>query len=480
VTYRQAFSNDLSPTEVSPKRQPLLAWLAIGSLVLFSVACYFGGAGNLLRQTFPLLSFAVGVLLYVRYPILYIGFTWWLWFLIALIRRLIDYRSGWDEQGLILVTPFLVSLLTFVTFVRHLPKAYRMGGLPFIMAAFAVFYGLLVGLVNYPPIVVFRTVLDWITPILFGFHLFVHWRDYPIYRQNTQTVFIWGVLVMGAYGVMQYLIAPEWDRFWLIQTKLTSMGEPKPLGIRVWSTMHSPSPFAIAMLAGLLLLFTTNKQPISLPASAVGYLSFLLSMARSAWGGWLLGLVSLLANLKPKLQMRLMMTILILSVCVVPLLTIEPFASIIQQRFQSFSNLEQDQSYRDRSTNYSQNINFALSSALGRGMGGTWVIDPDTGKLQPVVLDSGILDSFFALGWFGALPYLGSMILLLYNLYQGSESRGDSFANAARSISLAIFAQLIFSSLTISFSGMVFWGFLGIAMAAKKYNQHQVTAEKGY
>ncbi len=471
MTYRQAFSNDLSPTEVSPKQQPILPWLAIGALIFFSVVCYFGGALNLLRQTFPLASFAVGVLLYVRYPILYIGFTWWLWFLIALIRRLIDYRSGWDEQGFILVTPFLVSLLTFVTFVRYLPKAYRMGGLPFVMAIFAVIYGALVGLVNFPPVVVFRTVLDWLTPVLFGFHLFVHWREYPSYRKNMQTVFIWGVLVMGGYGVMQYMIAPDWDRFWLIQTKLTSMGEPKPLGIRVWSTMHSPSPFATAMLAGLLLLFTMNKQPITLPASAVGYLSFLLSMVRAAWGGWLLGLVTLLANLKPKLQMRLMVTILVLAVCVVPLVTIEPFGSIIQQRFQSFSNLEQDQSYRDRSTNYNLNINVALSSALGRGMGGTWIIDPDSGKLLPIVLDSGVLDSFFALGWFGALPYLGSMMLLLYYLFQGSESRSDSFANAARSISLAIFAQLIFSSLMISFSGMVFWGFLGIAMAAKKYNQ---------
>jgi hypothetical protein len=346
-----------------------------------------------------------------------------------------------------------------------------MGGLPFIMAIFAVFYAFLVGLVNYQPLIVFRTMLDWISPLFFGFHLFVNWRDYPKYRKTIQTVFVWAVLLTGVYGIVQYLIAPEWDRFWLIKTKLTSFGEPAPLSIRVWSTMHSPGPFAVTMMAGLLLLFS-SQSPLRIPASAAGYLAFLLSMARAAWGGWALGLLSLLTNLKPKLQMRLILTILIMVVCVVPLVAIEPFGSIISERFESFSNLEKDQSYLDRSQNYERNITIALSNLLGNGIGGTWVIDKD-GKLIQIVLDSGILDTFFALGWFGALPYLGGLLLLLYNVYQGSEGRSDPFANAARSISLAIVFQLVFSSLMISLGGIVMWGFLGLAMAAKKYHQHQ-------
>lgn len=83
---------------------------------------------------------------------------------------------------------------------------------------------------------------------------------------------------------------------------------------------------------------------------------------------------------------------------------------------------------------------------------------------------------FFALGWFGAIPYLGGMILLLYNLFQGSEGRNDSFASASRSISLGIFSQLIFSSLMLGLAGIVLWGFIGMGMAAKKYHQHQLTA----
>ncbi|MBD2774460.1 O-antigen ligase domain-containing protein [Iningainema sp. BLCCT55] len=450
-----------------------MAWLAIGGLTLFTIVCYFGGAGNLLRQVFPVASFLVGVFLYARYPCLYIGYTWWVWFLIALLRRLIDFRSGWVDPSPILLAPFLVTLITFYTFIRHLPKSYRMGGLPFILSIFSVIYGFLIGLVNFSPVLVFRTMLDWLSPVLFGFHIFVNWRHYPNLRENTKTVFLWGVLLTGAYGIYQYLVAPEWDTNWLVNTKLTSFGNPAPLEIRVWSTMHSPGPFAIVIMAGLILLFS-SQHPLRIPASVAGYLAFLLSMVRSAWGGWLVGLLSLLSSLKPKLQMRLVVTILVMVICVIPLTTIEPFAQVINERFQSFANLEEDQSYVDRSKNYDRNIGIALSNVLGNGIGGTWFVDKD-GKLIQIVLDSGILDTFFALGWFGAIPYLGGMILLIYTLFQDSSSRSDPFANASRSIALAIVFQLIFSSLMISLSGVVLWGFLGLAMAAKKYNHHQLT-----
>jgi hypothetical protein len=473
MTNSQPVSHYSSNSIGVPASQPSsLAWLAIGALILLSVACYFAGAGVALRQIFPLASLAVGILLYARYPALYIGFTWWLWFLIALIRRLIDYRYGWDTQGFILITPFLVSLVTIYTFIKNMPKSFRMGGLPFVLAFFSIFYGFLVGLVNFQPVVVFRTVLDWMTPVLFGFHVFYNWRNYPEYRKVTQTAFVWCVLLTGIYGMVQYLIAPEWDRFWLINTKLTTNGTPEPMGIRVWSTMHSPGPFANVMMAGLLLLFTT-KHPISFPASAVGYLSFLLTVVRSAWGGWLVGVLSLLTNLKPKLQMRLVVTMLVMMICVIPLVAIEPFSEVIADRLETVTNLQEDQSFNERSASYDRNLSVALSSPLGNGIGGTWIVDKD-GKLLLIVLDSGILDSFFALGWFGALPYLGSIIMLMSKILQGHERRSDSFASAAFSISLGIFFQMVFGSAMLSLSGVIMWGFFGMSMAAKKYYHYQL------
>lgn len=464
-------SNSSPPRNFYLVLQPLPAWIAILGLVLFSAACIIAGAGSIMRIAFPAGSFAVGVFLYWRYPILYIGFTWWMWFLTPLVRRLVDYQSGWVEPSPILLAPFLVTLVTLATFLQHLPKSYSQGGLPFVLACTGVFYGFLVGLIKTSPVTATRSLLDWLTPILFGFHLFMNWRDYPYYRQNIQRTFLWGVLVTGVYGVVQYLVAPEWDRFWLIKTEITTFGTPQPFGMRVWSTMHSSGPFAATMMAGLLLLFS-SKEPLRIPAAAAGYLAFLLTLIRTMWGAWLLGVITLLTSLKLRLQIRLIITILVMAVCVFPLTTIEPFSKIINARLQTFSNLEDDTSLNERSNIYDRNLNLALSTNLGEGIGNTYKIN-EQGVLQEVVVDSGILDILFTLGWFGAIPYLYGILQLMFTLFKYPEARFDPFMSAARAISFSIFVTLIIANVIIGVTGVLFWGFLGIGMAANKYYQHQ-------
>ena len=432
------------------------------------------GAGSILRPLLVLDSFAVGVFLYRRYPILYMGFAWWLWFLAPFVARVIDYRSSFDPLRMVLLSQFLVMLVTLPTLLKHLPKVSRQEGLPFVLAFVGVVYGFLVGLINSSPITAFRALLDWLTPIPFGFYLFINWPHYPEYRQNIQRVFLWGVLVTGAYGVVQYLLAPEWDRFWLISTKISSFGDPAPFKIRVWSTMASPGPFAVMMMAGLLLLFT-SKEALRLPAAGAGYLAFLLTMVRTLWGAWFLGILILMGSLKAHLQMRLIVTILMMAVCVVPLVTIEPFATTITPRLQTFSNLDKDGSANVRKGIYERGLNSALTNALGNGIGNTYIAKD--GKLEPVIIDSGILDLFITLGWFGAVFYLGGLLLLFYNLYQYSEYRFDLFMAAARAISISCFMMLPGGNPMVSFTGIVLWGFLGIAIAGHKYHQHQRTAK---
>jgi len=452
--------------------QPAPAWTAMLGLVFFTIVAIFAGGGSILRLVFPIASFAVGVLLYLRYPALYVGFTWWMWMLTAFVRRIIDYRSGWDPQGVILLAPYLVTFITIATFFRYLPKSYRMGGLPFIMAAVAVFYGLLIGVVQFQPILVVRNGLEWIGPIVFGFHLFVNWQEYPNYRQTIQRTFLWGVLVTGAYAIVQFLLAPEWDRLWLIESGMTSSsGLPEPLKMRVWSTMHSTGPFGYFLMGALLLLFS-SKEALSLPANLVGYLAFLLSLVRSCWGGWLVGLITLLTSVKAKLQMRLTVTILVMVLCVFPLATMEPFSKLLNERFQTFTNIEQDSSFRARSSIYDNHLNIALSQGLGNGIGNAFILNKQ-GKLEVFSLDSGILDMFFTLGWFGAIFYLTGLAMLLFSVFQYPESRFDSFVSAARAIAVSICATLPLGSSMLGISGLMLWGFLGLCVAGHKYHEYQ-------
>jgi hypothetical protein len=479
VIQNQLISNTYPATSNIKQPPPLYAWIAIGALILFTVAGIAIHAASIVRPGYVVVSLAVAILLYLRYPAIYIGFTWWMWFMTPLVSRLIDYYSNsFDISRLILVSQYLVTLVTIHTLLKELPKFYRQGGLPFILGFVGVVYGFLIGLIKTSPVTAFRSVLDWIIPISFSFYLFVNWQNYPLYRKSIQRAFLWGILITGIYGVVQYMIAPEWDRFWLISTKLTSFGDPEPFKIRVWSTMASPGPYAVMMMTGLLLLFTSSG-PLTMPAAGFGYLSFLLTMVRTLWGCWLVGLFSMITSIKPRLQMRLIVTILVMALCVVPLTTMEPFANAINSRLQTLSSLENDDSANVRKKIYEDGFTKAMTNYLGNGIGNTFVVAKD-GKLLPVVIDSGFLETFFTLGWVGAIPYLSGILILLFTGFQYPESRFDPFMAASRAVALGCFVALPGGSAMLSFSGMILWGFIALVIAAHKYYQHQQYYQQQY
>ena len=113
-------------TQPQPKSPQLSEpWLLIGGFIAFTALCLTVNAASILRLAFPAGSLAVGALLFFRYPMFYIGFNWWLWFLTPLVRRLIDWKIGWLDPNPVLLAPFLVSFLSMLTLLIQLPKAIK-------------------------------------------------------------------------------------------------------------------------------------------------------------------------------------------------------------------------------------------------------------------------------------------------------------------------------------------------------------------
>ncbi|MBW4443621.1 MAG: O-antigen ligase domain-containing protein [Plectolyngbya sp. WJT66-NPBG17] len=459
-------------TQPQPKPPQQLSepWLLIGCLVVFTALCLAVNVASILRFAFPAGSLAVGALLFFRYPMFYIGFTWWLWFLTPLVRRLIDWEVGWLDPNPVLLAPFLVSFLSLLTLLIQLPKAIKGNGLPFVLSTVAVLYGAFIGLMSYQVQTVILALLTWLTPVSFGYYIFSHWRQFPELKRVTEKVFLWGTLVMGAYGVIQFLVAPLWDQYWLQNLisvlQIYSFGTPNPLSIRVFSTMHSPQPFAGTMVAGVLVLFAI-KSPLKIVSSGFGYLALLLTLARAAWLSWFIGLVVYIPSLKPKLQMRLIVTLMILSLVIFPLAMIEPFSTVISSRVQTLFSGQQDGSFIDRSLGYSSLLNDALSEIEGRGLG--YVIRDATIGGN----DSGILTLLLNLGWFGTIPYVAGMALLVFSALQVRQASNDPFVGACRAIVIALISQISLNTVMLTPFGIVLWGFMGLAAAARVYEAQQ-------
>ncbi|HMV47300.1 MAG TPA: O-antigen ligase domain-containing protein [Blastocatellia bacterium] len=468
-------STELGMTQVEEPvqgaRRSLWAWAAIACVVLLVAGGLAVGQGSLVRLAFPALSFAVGLFLYWKHPVEYLVFAWWVWFLSPFIRRLVDAQSGWVDPSPVLLAPVMVSFLAGLGFLRHFLPSLREGGAPFVLAFAGVAYGLGVGLIrsNFDYTLA-QPMMIWLTPIFLGFHLFHHWRDFPRYRAALQWTFLLGALLMGVYGVVQFLIAPEWDRFWMIHVEYMSFGKPEPLGIRVFSTLNAPGPFSVVMMACLLVLFSVRGW-LKFPAAAGGYLSFLLCMTRAAWIGWLVAMVSLLASMDLKSRLRLIAVMIVLAAAVVPLAMMPPFSDVVGPRLQTMTKPKDDISLAARLEGYGKYLEDAFLDPMGKGVGvmeRTYAVAADDEGIGPH--DSAILELLLSLGLPGAMFYGIGLIALLFGLRPRRETRGDVFVDAARAIGFGMFAQLLLGSVMLGVMGAVLWSFSGVVMAAQKHH----------
>ena len=443
------------------------------------------GAAPVISLLFPLGSLAVGIFLYLKYPILYVGFTWWLWFLSPIIKRLIDYRSGYPTFGNLTLSASLVTSISLVALWKHFPKyltnSYNRDGLPFILCGGSIVYAFVIGLIRQTIPLELRDILfslmGWLAPIAFGFYLFINWRNYPSYRHNIQRVFFWGVIVMGAYGIVQFFLVPSWDKFYFNiyaeDFSLGWFGVPEPMQVRVWSTMASPFAFSKIWISGLILLLIYNGN-LHFFITGLSYLTLLLTRVRTGWYVWVLSFLFFIFSVKKKTQIRTLIGSVIVLALLWLLISTTPFYTSILERVESFFYLESDGSFQERFLDTSDAMRYGLSNFFGVGLLGIGdeIIDENNFGNQIAVpfIDNGYLPFFLSLGWFGVIPFLSGIFLIFLKIFQSRAGRFDIFFIAARAITTGSFIGILTTNISVNEGAMIIWCFLGIAMAAHKYH----------
>jgi hypothetical protein len=452
------------------------SWGIVVGFAAFVAGALAAGAGEIVHLLFPAAALVVGITLYLLHPTLYLGFTWWLWFLTPEVRRIVDYQIGWNPISPVVIAPYLVTGLTAFTLLRYLPHLIQRPGLfPFALILVGLDYGYTVGLVRAGPLPATYGLLTWIAPVVFGFHVAVGWRQYPLYRDAIQRIFLWGVLAMGVYGIVQFFIVPPWDAYWMEVAPMVSIGRPEPFEVRVWSTMNAPGPFALVMMAGLLFAFAARGR-WQLIAGVPGYVGFLLSLVRSAWLGWAVGALFLLGRVQARQKVRLIAVACAIALLALPLLRLEAVAEKVTDKFETMQNLEEDLSWRARLALYRDFSLESLTNVVGEGIGSTNLATKlaNEGQLgRYSTVDSGILEVVFVLGWPGTVLFVGGLGWLLTVSFARGASHDDLAAQAAGAIVLATLAMLLSSNTLLGVGGMVFWSFLGLTLSAKMFRREQ-------
>jgi hypothetical protein len=428
--------------------------------------------GTVLTLAFPVLSIAVGFWLYFKAPAKYVGYMWWLWFLSPEVRRLADWSKGaFTPTSLIQVAPLAVTMISGLSLIRFYPVLAQRRGLPVLLVLAGLGYAFMIGVVSSGPLAALYDLANWVYPILIGFHIMAHSRQYPEFRETIINTFIWGMLLMGGYGLVQFFIMPQWDALWMLGSQMNSQGDPVPFGVRVFSTMNSSGPFALAMMGAMVYVMAANHR-VRWVAGALGFLSFCLSLVRSTWGGWVIAMLIQLAKSNNKVRIRIVASAVLLVGLCVPLLAIGPVAERMQARLDTIVNLHDDQSYAARNEFYATFAKTAFTDVTGEGLGATGTstkLSNDGGQLgQYGNFDSGVMNIPFVLGWPGTLLYMSGVIWLLVRALRASfKLRDDKFASASLSLALAIFAMLVFTNSLVGTGGLLlFMGVFSIISAA--------------
>ncbi|HXZ08357.1 MAG TPA: glucose-6-phosphate isomerase [Paraburkholderia sp.] len=449
------------------------AWLPQALLWLVTAALIAARQGTVLTLAFAGLSFLTGLWLYFRSPARYIGFMWWLWFLSPEVRRFADWSNGaFTPTSLIQVAPLAVTMISGLSLLRYYPLLAQRRGLPVLLILAGLAYGFVIGVVSSGPLAALYDLANWLYPVLIGFHIMAHTRQYPDYRDVIVNTFIWGMLVMGAYGLVQFFIMPQWDVLWMLGSQMNSQGDPVPFGVRVFSTMNSSGPFAFAMMGAMVYVMAAQHR-VRWIAGALGFLSFALSLVRSTWGGWVIALVIQLVKSSNRVRVRIIATALLLAGLCVPLLAIGPVAERMQTRLDTLVNLNDDTSYASRNEFYATFAKTAFTDVTGEGLGATGTstrLSSDSGNDLGKYgnFDSGVMNVPFVLGWPGTLLYMSGILWVATRAVLASFTlREDKFAGACLSLGVAIFAMLVFTNSLVGTGGLLlFMSFFSILSAA--------------
>jgi O-antigen ligase len=267
---------------------------------------------------------------------------------------------------------------------------------------------------------------------------------------------------MGAYGLVQFIAMPPWDSYWQ-QKVVEEVGYVNAIGgesgTAIWGTTNTNGTLALLLMPGILLLLT-RQSSLSILAAVIGCLASLLTNSRTAWILVLIALFIVIGNLRSQLQIKIILFALVVGLLVLPLANIQPFSGMISSRLGTLSNVLHDSSFQGRSAQYTEFLEDGLLNPIGRGLSS--VNHPD----------SGIINVIAEMGWLGATPFLGALILLVWQMFQASREN-DLFMFVARAIAV----PLIISPSGNFFSALpafMIWFFAGMVMASHRYYQHQL------
>lgn len=431
--------------------------------LLLITVLLLAGAGYIARLIYPPGIVLIAAWLFLGKRKLYFDLVLWCWFLSPFLRRIMDYQAGWKDPSLILLSPYLVTMVAPLMGSRRITEKSLQESAPFVLALIAIACGVAFGLLQGSTFQMATPLMDWVVPVLFAWWLYSTTdEDRADVFSSLERTFFAGVLVMGIYGVFQYVVAPTWDTNWLIQlganADVTSMGAPEPYAMRVFSTLNSSGVLALVLASGLLILVQSRRK-LAPVAAVIGSVALLLTFGRAAWFALAIGLV-LLLMLMPWKVLRAVAIPGLAVFMAFSLASLSPARDQVNDRFSSFNTLDDDASAGERLSGSIRAGQLILSEPQGFGLGVPEDLIAKDGSFS--LNDNGFAYGFLALGLLPGLLYFGCLLVLLVQSCRGLQQRSPAVRVMAVT-AVAIAATLPLGTSSVGPVGVLLWMFSSLA-----------------
>lgn len=368
-----------------------------------------------------------------------------LWVFMPLIRRLVQWPTSYSTgNALTLIPPFFALGLFFV--MRPETKLPKLAEFAIVSTLFGFLYALILAIAMGNYAASFYTFIDFIAPLLLASvvsappRLTRGDRDdrsegleerYDAYLKAVGIV----TLIVAIYGIAQYLSPSLWDAKWMVDSRMRSIGLPKPFLVRVFSVLNSPGVLGAYLAVAMLhLLPLARRAPILAGSTLIlGAVTFLLTMLRAGWVAVLGGLAVyfIFSEKRVTLTKALLTAIIALGIATIILQNTPGFdkpIATLGQRLNTLGDVEHDYSAIDRENQIRVGLEMAEKNPIGYGLGIFGMatsLNSYDGTNQ--LIDHGYLARLLELGWPGFaayfLPFLAAAALCCMTLLDSFQPR---------------------------------------------------------
>lgn len=435
----------------------------IGGFAFFTVLCALLHLGKVLYLTYTPLALLVGAYLFFCKRSYYTGFVIWMWVLTPLIRRIADLYTSYHSISIIVLAPLGVTGICYYNVMQTLPvwnkKPYR----NLYLILFCLLWGLLIGIITSSPVAAVYGFLNWSVPVAFAFHLYVNHRQIQEYHLTLFRHYGMALIVLSVYGLYQFLVLPSWDRFWVSNVDMHSIGWPLPLLVHTFSTINSPAAFATYLMIGLFCL-VADSVTYRWPKAVLGLIAIMISIIRTAWGGLVCGMLFFYLLSEAKNKLKYILICIVVIALMIPLLTMfSPVATLVSARMDSFSDIQNDVSFQARKDLYENFGTILIQNYFspGEGLGTSGTATKLTGENSTVKfgIDSGFLTLISTFGVVSAIFLFVIITQFMKCIFLRARDKNKLICHSAY---FALFLMLASLNDMTGSVGMLFWTFFAL------------------